>query len=184
MLEEDKAKASLSQKTNGETIKVYALASNFALVLRFKNNLMHFLFMNNITLTMIKPEAVAKGYTGGMLRDISQAGFEIIALKMVQLTVKEAKDFYEVHRERPFYMELVNYMCQGPIVVAVLRKENAIEDFRTLIGATDPKKAKEGTLRKKYGTSLEENAIHGSDSEENAQVESLFHFAKAEIFDL
>ena len=140
--------------------------------------------MKNITLTMIKPEAVAKGYVGAILNDISQAGFEVIALKMVQLTEQEAKNFYSVHRERPFYLELVSYMCQGAIVAAVLKKENAVEDFRTLIGATNPLQAESGTLRKKYGTSLEENAIHGSDSDENAQVEALFHFAQKEIFEL
>ena len=140
--------------------------------------------MKDFTLTMIKPEAVAKGYAGAILYDITKAGFEIVALKMTQLTEKAAKDFYIVHRERPFYMELVSYMCQGAIIAAVLKKENAVQDFRTLIGATNPSEASEGTLRKKYGTSLEENAIHGSDSAENAKMEARFHFAEREIFGL
>lgn len=139
--------------------------------------------MKTTTLTIIKPEAVAKGHTAAMLYDISQAGFEIIALKMVQLTTQEAQGFYAVHSDRPFYAELVEYICQGPIAVAVLRKENAVADFRNLIGATNPTEAVAGTLRKKYGTSLAENAIHGSDSNENAKIEAAFHFAQTEIFE-
>ncbi len=137
---------------------------------------------NNITLTMIKPDAVKNGHIGDILKMITDAGFSINAMKLTQLTVDDAKRFYEVHQERPFYGELVEFMSSGPIVAAVLEKENAVEDFRTLIGATNPEEAAEGTIRKKYATSLGENAVHGSDSDENAVIESRFHFAEREIF--
>lgn len=136
----------------------------------------------NRTFTMIKPDAVEKGHIGGILSMITEAGFKIIALKLTQLTVADAKKFYEVHSERPFYGELVEFMSRGPIVSAILEKENAVEDFRALIGATNPADAAEGTIRKKYATSVGENAVHGSDSDENAAIESAFHFAGREQF--
>ena len=136
----------------------------------------------NRTFTMIKPDAVENGHIGGILNMITEAGFKIIALKLTQLTVADAKAFYEVHASRPFYGELVEFMSRGPIVAAILEKENAIADFRTLIGATNPADASEGTIRKKYATSMGENAVHGSDSDENAAIESAFHFAGREQF--
>ena len=136
----------------------------------------------NRTFTMIKPDAVENGHIGGILNMITEAGFKIIALKLTQLTVADAKAFYEVHAARPFYGELVAFMSRGPIVAAILEKENAIADFRTLIGATNPAEAAEGTIRKKYATSMGENAVHGSDSDENASIESAFHFAGREQF--
>ena len=136
----------------------------------------------NITFTIIKPEAVGKGYIGPILQKISESGFEISALKMLQLTRKEAETFYEVHKERPFYYDLVEFMISGPIVVGVLKKENAVEDYRLLIGATDPAKAEEGTIRKLYAESLQANAVHGSDSDENAAVEASFFFSTSDRF--
>ena len=136
----------------------------------------------NRTFTMIKPDAVENGHIGGILNMITEAGFKIIALKLTQLTVADAKAFYDVHAARPFYGELVEFMSRGPIVAAILEKENAIADFRTLIGATNPADATEGTIRKKYATSMGENAVHGSDSDENAAIESAFHFAGREQF--
>jgi nucleoside-diphosphate kinase len=136
----------------------------------------------NRTFTMIKPDAVANGNIGGILNMISESGFKIVALKLTQLTVTDAKAFYAVHAERPFYGELVDFMSRGPIVSAILEKENAVEDFRKLIGATNPADAEEGTIRKKYATSIGENAVHGSDSDENAAIESAFHFAGREEF--
>lgn len=136
----------------------------------------------NRTFTMIKPDAVEKGHIGGILNMISEGGFKIVSLKLTQLTVADAKAFYAVHAARPFYGELVEFMSRGPIVAAILEKENAVEDFRTLIGATNPADAVEGTIRKKYATSIGENAVHGSDSDENAAIESAFHFAGREIF--
>lgn len=136
----------------------------------------------NITLTMIKPDAVKSGYIGAILDKIASAGFKIVALKLTQLTPSKAGEFYAVHKERPFYGELVDFMCSGPIVAAVLQKDNAVEDFRTLIGATDPAKAAEGTIRKMYAKSVGENAVHGSDSDENALIEANFHFAGTELF--
>jgi nucleoside-diphosphate kinase len=135
----------------------------------------------NRTFTMIKPEAVAKGYTGKIIDMIIEAGFKIKAMKLKSLSKSEAGEFYAVHAERPFYGELVSYMSGGPIVAMILEKENAVEDFRALIGATDPAEAAEGTIRKAYATSKGENAVHGSDSDENAQIESEFHFTSAEI---
>lgn len=137
---------------------------------------------SNITFTMIKPDAVEAGHIGAILGKISEAGFKINALKLTQLTVNDAKKFYEVHKERPFYMELVEFMSRGPILAAVLEKENAVEDFRTLIGATNPEEAAEGTIRKQFAKSVGENAVHGSDSDENALIEAQFHFSGREIF--
>ncbi len=136
----------------------------------------------NKTLTMLKPDAVEKGHIGAILEQITASGFKIVAMKMVQLSQAEAESFYAVHKERPFFGELVAYMTRGPIVAAVLEKDNAVEDFRTLIGATNPEDAAEGTIRKKYADSISENAIHGSDSDENAQIEGAFHFAQKEVF--
>jgi nucleoside-diphosphate kinase len=113
---------------------------------------------------------------------ITEGGFRIVAMKLTQLTVADAKAFYAVHSERPFYGELVEFMTRGPIVAAILEKDNAVEEFRTLIGATNPAQAAEGTIRKKYATSVGENAVHGSDSDENAAIESAFHFAGREQF--
>ena len=135
----------------------------------------------NITLTMIKPEAVSEGNIGGILEMMNKGGFKIKALKLVQLTEERAKEFYAVHSERPFYQDLVNYMTSGPIVAAVLEKEDAVQAFRDFIGATNPAEAAEGTIRAVYGRSLESNAVHGSDSDENAVIESDFHFATAEV---
>ncbi len=136
----------------------------------------------NRTFTMLKPDAVRKGYIGAILEQITASGFRIVAMKLTQLTTNDAKEFYAVHSERPFYGELVEYMTSGPIVAAILEKENAVEDFRTLIGATNPEEAAEGTIRKKYATSISENAVHGSDSDENAAIEGSFHFSGREQF--
>jgi nucleoside-diphosphate kinase len=136
----------------------------------------------NITFTIVKPRAVSKGYMGPILNMIHDAGFRITAMKMLQLTENEAKTFYLVHKERPFYNDLVEFMVSGPIVVAILEKENAVEDYRKLIGATDPAKAEEGTIRKLYAESVQANAVHGSDSDENAQIESAFFFSTSERF--
>ena len=138
--------------------------------------------MRNITFTMIKPEAVEAGKTGAILNRIEEAGFRISALKKVHLTAERAGLFYEVHKERPFYGELVEYMSGGPIIAAILEKENAVADFRTLIGSTNPEEADEGTIRKEFATSLAMNAVHGSDSDENANIETNFHFSEEEIF--
>ena len=137
---------------------------------------------NNITFTMIKPEAVAKGYTGKIIDMIIEGGFKVKAMKLKQLSKEEAGEFYAIHKERPFYGELVDYMSQGPIVAAVLEKENAVEDFRALIGSTDPAEAAEGTIRKAYAESKAMNAVHGSDSDENANIEATFHFSNDEMF--
>jgi nucleoside-diphosphate kinase len=135
----------------------------------------------NRTFTMVKPDAVAAGNTGNILAMIEQAGYKIVALKLTQLSEAKAGEFYAVHKERPFYVELVSFMSSGPIVAAILEKDNAVLDFRTLIGATDPAKAEEGTIRKKYAKSVGENAVHGSDSDENAAIESAFHFAVTDM---
>jgi len=137
---------------------------------------------SNITFTMIKPDAVASGHIGAILAQINKAGFQIVAMKYTKLSPEKAGEFYEIHKERPFYGELVDFMSSGPIVAAVLRKENAVEDFRTLIGATDPSKAAPGTIRALFAKNIGENAVHGSDSDENAQIEAAFHFAQTEIF--
>jgi nucleoside-diphosphate kinase len=131
---------------------------------------------------MIKPDAVADGHIGNILKDIVDGGFKIVAMKYTKLSAEKAGEFYAVHSERPFYGELCEFMSSGPIVAAILEKENAVADFRTLIGATNPAQAAEGTIRKKYAKSIGENAVHGSDSDENAAIESAFHFAGTEIF--
>ncbi|MDC0201891.1 nucleoside-diphosphate kinase [Flavobacteriales bacterium] len=136
--------------------------------------------MGNITFTMIKPEAVEAGNTGAILNRMEEAGFRILALKKVHLTAERAGLFYEVHKERPFYGELVEYMSGGPIIAAILEKDNAVADFRTLIGSTNPEEADEGTIRKEFATSLAMNAVHGSDSDENANIEADFHFSEEE----
>lgn len=137
---------------------------------------------SNRTFTMIKPDAVENNYIGGILKMINDAGFKIVAMKYTKLTPEKAGAFYEVHKERPFYGELVSYMSSGPIVAAILEKDNAVEDFRKLIGATNPADAAEGTIRKVYAKSIQANAVHGSDSDENAKIEGNFHFAANEVF--
>lgn len=136
----------------------------------------------NRTFTMLKPDAVENGHTGAILERINAAGFRIAALKKTQMTRVDAEAFYAVHKERPFFGELVDFMTRGPIIAAILEKENAVEDFRTLIGATNPADAAEGTIRKSYATSMGENAVHGSDSDENAKIEGDFHFSGREQF--
>ena len=138
--------------------------------------------MSKITFTMIKPEAVQANNVGAILKMIEENGFRIVAMKKVQLSAERAGQFYEVHKERPFYGELVEYMSSGPIVAAILEKENAVADFRTLIGATDPNEANDGTIRKLFAESKSKNAVHGSDSDENAQIEADFHFSSDELF--
>lgn len=138
--------------------------------------------VTNRTFTIIKPDAVANGHTGAILDDIIKGGFKIIAMKYTRLSRETAGSFYEVHKERPFYGELVEFMTSGPIVAAILEKDNAVEDFRTLIGATDPAKAEAGTIRNKYAKSIDANAIHGSDSDENAAIEGNFFFSQLERF--
>ena len=138
--------------------------------------------MSNKTFTMIKPDATSKGYTGAILDQIIKAGFSVKAMKWIHLSPAQAGTFYEVHKERPFYQELVDFMSSGPIVAAILEKENAVADFRTLIGATNPAQAEEGTIRKKFAASIGENAVHGSDSDENAAIEGNFFFSGLERF--
>ena len=136
----------------------------------------------NRTFTMIKPDAVAAGHIGAILAKINEAGFSIVAMKLTRLSAEKAGEFYAVHKERPFYGELVDFMSSGAIVSAILEKDNAVEDFRTLIGATDPSKAAPGTIRALFAKSIGENAVHGSDSDENAKIESDFHFSGLERF--
>ena len=136
----------------------------------------------NRTFTMLKPDSVENGHIGAILEKINAAGFRIVAMKMTQMTQRDAEAFYAIHNERPFFGELVTFMTRGPIVAAILDKENAVEDFRLLIGATNPADAAEGTIRKLYATSMGENAVHGSDSDENAAIEGAFHFAGREQF--
>lgn len=136
----------------------------------------------NQTFTMIKPDAVENGHIGAILAKINEAGFKIIAMKMTQMSIRDAQLFYAIHSERPFFESLVEFMVSGPIVAAILEKDNAVVDFRKLIGATNPADAEEGTIRKLFATSIQNNAIHGSDSDENALIESEFHFATREIF--
>lgn len=138
--------------------------------------------MSNRTFTMIKPDAVRAGNIGNILQMINAAGFKIIAMKYTKLSNEKAGQFYEVHKERPFYGELCEFMSSGPIVAAILEKDNAVADFRKLIGATNPAQAEEGTVRKKYATSIGENAVHGSDSDENAKIEGDFFFSGLERF--
>lgn len=136
----------------------------------------------DITFTMIKPDAVRNNYIGPILAKINQAGFRILAMKYLRITREQAAQFYIVHKDRPFYNELIDYMSSGPIVAAILQKENAVEDFRKLIGATDPAQADPGTIRREFAKSIAENAIHGSDSYENAVRESYFFFSELERF--
>ncbi len=134
------------------------------------------------TFTMIKPSTFAANHTGAILKMINEAGFVIKAMKITKLSTEQAGAFYEVHKERPFYGSLVNFMSSGPIIAAILEKENAVEDYRKLIGATNPANAADGTIRKLFAISMEENAVHGSDSDENAIIESDFFFSKTERF--
>jgi nucleoside-diphosphate kinase len=136
----------------------------------------------NRTFTMIKPSAVQSGYTGKILDMFIQAGFKIISMKYTRLSLEQAGAFYEVHKERPFYKDLINFMSSGPIVAAILEKENAVDEFRKFIGATDPAKADPGTVRKLFGLNVQENAVHGSDSDENALIEGNFFFSAIERF--
>ena len=136
--------------------------------------------MSNRTFTMVKPDAFANGHSGAILDIILKAGFKLIALKMIHFSAEKAGEFYAIHRQRPFYGELVEFMSRGPIVAAILEKDNAVADFRKLIGATDPSKAEKGTIRQLYAESIGENAIHGSDSDENARIESDFFFSNLE----
>ena len=138
--------------------------------------------MSNTTFTMIKPDAVQNGHVGAILEKITNAGFVIRGLKMTQISQREAEAFYDVHKERPFFRELVTFMTSGPIVAAVLEKENAVADFRALIGSTNPEEAAEGTIRKLFAESVGRNAIHGSDSDDNANIECAFHFSSREIY--
>ena len=134
------------------------------------------------TFTMLKPDSVEKGNIGAIVDKINAAGFRIVAMKLTHMTTQDAQEFYAVHSERPFYGELVEYMTRGPVVAAILEKDNAVADFREMIGATDPSEAAEGTIRAKYAENKGRNAVHGSDSDENAEIEGNFHFTAAEIF--
>jgi len=136
--------------------------------------------MSNRTFTMIKPDAFSKGHSGAIIDKIQNSGFRLVALKLTQLSKEKAGEFYAVHKARPFYGELVDFMSSGPIIAAILEKDNAVADFRKLIGATDPAKADEGTIRKLYAASVGENAVHGSDSDENAAIEGSFFFSGLE----
>jgi nucleoside-diphosphate kinase len=137
---------------------------------------------NNRTFTMLKPDSIEKGNIGPILEKITASGFRIVAMKLTQLTIPDAQAFYAVHKDRPFFEDLVHYMTSGPIVAAILEKDNAVEDFRTLIGATNPAEAAEGTIRKMFAESISQNAVHGSDSNENASIEGAFHFSAREMF--
>jgi len=136
----------------------------------------------NITFTIIKPDAVKAGNSGSIFKMIEAAGFRIVAMKLTKLSKERAGQFYEVHKERPFYNDLCDYMSSGPIIPMILEKANAVEDFRTLIGSTNPQEAAEGTIRKLFAKSIEANAIHGSDSDENAIIEGNFFFSRTEKF--
>lgn len=137
---------------------------------------------SNRTFTMIKPDATAKGHIGAILQMINEAGFKIVSLKMTRLTDADARSFYQIHQDKPFFEELVSFMTSGKIVAAILEKENAVEDYRTLLGSTNPKEAAQGTIRNRFAESISYNAVHGSDSDENAQIESDFFFSKEEVF--
>ena len=137
--------------------------------------------ISNRTFTMLKPDSVEKGNIGPILNKINTSGFKIIAMKLTKMSISEAQDFYSIHKERPFFNDLVSYMTRGPIVAAILEKDNAVEDFRILIGSTNPQEAAEGTIRKDFAESISENAVHGSDSDENAKIESDFHFSSSEV---
>jgi nucleoside-diphosphate kinase len=136
--------------------------------------------MSNSSFTMIKPDAFANGHSGAILDIILKAGFKLIALKMIHLSAEKAGEFYAIHRQRPFFGELVGFISRGPIIAAILEKDNAVADFRKLIGATDPSKAEKGTIRQLYADSIGENAIHGSDSDDNARIECDFFFSNLE----
>ena len=138
--------------------------------------------MSNITFTMLKPDSIRNKNTGAILDKIIKSGFEIKAMKFTKMSTEQASSFYAVHKERPFFNDLINYMTSGPIVAAVLAKDNAVNDFRTLIGSTNPEEAADGTIRKLFAKSISENAVHGSDSDENAIIECNFHFSENEIF--
>ena len=138
--------------------------------------------MSNITFTMLKPDSIRNGNTGAILDKIVKSGFKIKAMKFTKMTNENASKFYAIHSERPFFKDLVGYMTSGPIVAAILEKDNAVNDFRELIGSTNPEEAKEGTIRNMFAKSISENAIHGSDSDENAKIECEFHFSPDEIF--
>ena len=138
--------------------------------------------MSNITFTMLKPDSIRNKNTGAIIDKITKAGFEIKAMKFTRMTNDQASNFYAIHKERPFFNDLIEYMTSGPIVAAILEKDNAVNDFRTLIGSTNPEEAAEGTIRKLFAKSISENAIHGSDSNENAKIECDFHFSENEIF--
>ena len=138
--------------------------------------------MNNRTFTMIKPDAVEKGFIAPILDKISVSGFKIIGLKLIKFSKVQAEEFYAIHSNKPFFNDLVSFITRGPVVVAALEKQNAVEDFRKLIGSTDPLEAEEGTIRKLYASSKAENGIHGSDSDENAKLEISFHFSDKELF--
>lgn len=138
--------------------------------------------MSRFTFTMIKPDAVEKNHIGAILKHITENGFRIVAMKYTKLSLEQAQKFYAIHKERPFFGELTEFMSRGPIVAAILEKDNAVNDFRTLIGATNPEQAAEGTIRKLYASSIGENAIHGSDSDENAEIEGNFFFSGFERF--
>ena len=135
----------------------------------------------NRTFTMIKPDAIQNRHAGAILAHIEKAGFKIIAMKLKHLTKESAQKFYKIHKERPFFNDLINYITSGPIIAAILEKDNAVADFRSLIGNTNPQEAKEGTIRRIYAKSIDANAIHGSDSDENASIEGSFHFTDEEI---
>jgi nucleoside-diphosphate kinase len=137
---------------------------------------------SNRTFTMIKPEAMAAGHAGKILDMILASGFRLVSLKYTRLSEQEAGRFYEVHKERPFYGELVSYMASGPVLAAILEKDNAVQDFRALIGATDPAEAAEGTIRKRFAESKAKNAVHGSDSDANAAIEGAFFFTAREQY--
>tara|TARA_B100001057_G_scaffold499900_1_gene612398 strand:- start:3108 stop:3524 length:417 start_codon:yes stop_codon:yes gene_type:complete len=138
--------------------------------------------MSNITFTMLKPDSVRNGNIGAILDKIIKSGFEIKAMKFTRMSTEQASSFYAIHKERPFFKDLIQYMTSGPIVAAMLKKENAVNDFRTLIGSTNPDEAADGTIRKIFAKSISENAVHGSDSDENAKIECDFHFLDEEIF--
>ena len=138
--------------------------------------------MSNITFTMLKPDSIRNGNTGAILDKIVKSGFKIKAMKFTKMTNEKASKFYAIHSERPFFKDLVGYMTSGPIVAAILEKDNAVNDFRELIGSTNPEEAKEGTIRNMFAKSISGNAIHGSDSDKNAKIESEFHFSPEEIF--
>ena len=138
--------------------------------------------MSNITFTMLKPDSVRNGNIGAIIDKIIKSGFEIKAMKFTRMSTEQASSFYAIHKERPFFKDLIQYMTSGPIVAAMLKKENAVNDFRTLIGSTNPDEAADGTIRKIFAKSISENAVHGSDSDENAKIECDFHFLDEEIF--